>query len=116
MSLGITWDPSLRVSDPGALAGAWECAFETSSQVLLLMVLYTEHSVMMLMDPWSREEEEEEGEEEMGEEEEKGQQGKIPEARGSLVLGHTRPEPRVREAGKEGAVHRRFGWWLQWLT
>ena len=68
------------------------------------------------MDPWSREEEEEEGEEEMGEEEEKGQQGKIPEARGSLVLGHTRPEPRVREAGKEGAVHRRFGWWLQWLT
>ena len=52
------------------------------------------------------------GKEEMGEEEEKGQQGEVPGARGSLVLRHTRPEPGVREAGKEGTVHRRFGWWL----
>lgn len=92
MSLGITWSPSHRVSDPGDLAGAWEGAFETSSQVLLLVVVYTKHSVMMLVDPWSREEE---GEGEMGGEKEKGQQGKVPEARGSLVLGHTRPGPGV---------------------
>ena len=95
MSLGITWSPSCRVSDLGDLAGAWEGAFETSSQVLLLVVVYTKHSVMMLVDPWSREEEEEEGEGEMGGEKAKGQQGKVPEARGSLVLGHTRPGPRV---------------------
>lgn len=66
MSLGITGSPSCRVSDLGDLAGAWEGAFETSSQVLLLVVVYTKHSVMMLVDPWSREEEEEEGEEAPG--------------------------------------------------
>ena len=66
MSLGITGSPSCRVSDLGDLAGAWEGAFGTSSQVLLLVVVYTKHSVMMLVDPWSREEEEEEGEEAPG--------------------------------------------------